>query len=93
MNFFDIDTSRFKLSSLVDDSSEMTTSNSTQEACSGEGSEQKEPGKEPSTTSDNDNDNNDSGNTEKGGETKLSKRQLRKIRKEENALKYRAEKR
>ena len=70
----------------------MTTSTATQEVRSGEGCEEKEPEEVLSNASDDDN-ADDNVNTEKQEETKLSKRQLRKMRKKENALKYRAEKR
>ena len=74
------------------------TSITTPENISDEGAEEKEQEEETSNASDDNDFDDNNADTEKqvasmGSETKLSKRQLRKMKKKENTLKYRAEKR
>ena len=74
------------------------TSTTDPEICLDEGAEEKEQEEAASTASDDNDLDDNNADTEKqvasmGSETKLSKRQMRKIKKKENTLKYRAEKR
>ena len=74
------------------------TSTTAPEICSDEGTADKEQEEAACTASDDNDLDDNNADTEKqvasmGSETKLSKRQLRKMKKKENTLKYRAEKR
>ena len=74
------------------------TSTTAPEICSDEGAEEKEQDEAASNGSDDNNFDDHNADTDKqvasmGSDTKLSKRQLRKMKKKENTLKYRAEKR
>ena len=80
------------------DGVEAMTSTTVPEICSDEGAEEKEQEEAVSDASDGNDFDDNNADTEKqeasmGSEAKLSKRQLRKMKKKENTLKYRAEKR